>query len=95
MIPTIPRRIPHKPKDGHPPERSILKTGNLALKLKTQNQHQVRTAMDGHLSFLGGCPANPRMVTSFGPDRPHLTPFGPGFPCLALFGAVWPRLATF
>ena len=34
---TTPRMVTHQPKDGHPPERSVLKTGNLALRLKTQN----------------------------------------------------------
>ena len=61
--PTIPRMVTHQPKDGHPPEGSILQTRNLALRLNSQNKDQVTTAMDGHLPFLGWSPANPRMVT--------------------------------
>ena len=31
--PTIPRRVTHQPKDGHPPEGSVLQTWNFALTL--------------------------------------------------------------
>ena len=55
--------VTHQPKDGHPPERSVLKTGNFALRLETQNEHLVTTVMDGQPKFLGGSPTNPRMVT--------------------------------
>ena len=34
---TIHKMAPDCSKDGHPPKRSVLKTGNLALRLKTQN----------------------------------------------------------
>ena len=37
LSPSIPRMVTHQPKDGHPPEGSILQTRNLALKLKSQN----------------------------------------------------------
>ena len=35
--PTILWMVPHQPEDGHPPEGSVLKTGNLAIRLNTQN----------------------------------------------------------
>ena len=34
--PAASRMVTHQPKDGHPPERSVLMTGNLALRLKTK-----------------------------------------------------------
>ena len=35
--PTIPRLVTNQPKDGHPPEGSMLQTQNLTLRLKSQN----------------------------------------------------------
>ena len=46
--PTIPRMVTPQPKDGHPPEESVLQTWNLALRLNTQNGHQVSTAITYH-----------------------------------------------
>ena len=48
---TIPRMVAHHPKDGHPPEGTVLQTWNSALKLNSQNEVQVTTSMDGHLPF--------------------------------------------
>ena len=88
----IPWRITHQPKDGHPPEGSVLLTWNLAITHYSQNEHQVTTAMDGHLPSLGGSPANPSMVTHQPKDGhliwPHLAQFGPVWPGLALFGLI-------
>ena len=56
------RRVTHQPKDGHPPEGSVLQTWNLALRLNSQNKSQMTTSMDGHLPSLGGSPTNPRMI---------------------------------
>ena len=54
--------VTHQPKDGHPPEGSMLQTRNLALKLISQNYDQVTIAMDGHLLFQGWLPTILRMV---------------------------------
>ena len=62
-LPTNPRMVTQQSWDGHPPERSVLQTCNLALTLYLQNYHQVTTAMDDHLPSLGGSPLNPKMVT--------------------------------
>ena len=35
--PAIPMIVTHHPKDGHPPEGSMLQTRNLALRLNSQN----------------------------------------------------------
>ena len=61
--PTIPRMVTHQPKDGHPPEASMLQTRNLTLRLISQNYDQVTTARNGHLPSLEWSPTNPRMVT--------------------------------
>ena len=61
--PTIPMMVTHQPKDGHPPEGSMLQTRNLALRLISQNYDQVTTAGNGHLPSLRWSPTNPRMVT--------------------------------
>ena len=61
--PTIPRMVTHQPKDGHPPEGSIMQTRNLALRLNSQNKDQVTTARNGHLSSRVWSPTNLRMVT--------------------------------
>ena len=37
IAPTHPRMVTHKPKDGYPPEGSVLKTANLILGLNSQN----------------------------------------------------------
>ena len=37
MVPQPPKDGHHQPKDGHPPEGSVQKTGNLALRLNIQN----------------------------------------------------------
>ena len=50
--PTIPRMVTHQPKDGHPPEGSMLHTRNLALRLKSQNEDKVTTAMNNYLPSL-------------------------------------------
>ena len=60
--PTIPRMVTHQPKDGHPPEGSMLQTLNLALRLISQNYDQVTTARNGHLPSFGWSPTNQRMV---------------------------------
>ena len=54
--PTIPRMVTHQPKDGHPPEGSVLQTWNLTLSLNSQNYIQMTTVMDGHLPSLGWSP---------------------------------------
>ena len=51
--PTIPMMVTHQPKDGHPPEGSMLQTRNWALRLISQNYDQVTTARNGHLPSLG------------------------------------------
>ena len=61
--PTIPMMVTHQPKDGHPPEGSMLQTRNLALRLISQNYDQVTTAGNGHLPSLRWSPTNPKMVT--------------------------------
>ena len=48
--PIIEGIVTHQPKDGHQQEGSVLQTSNLALRLNSQNQIQVTTAMDGQLS---------------------------------------------
>ena len=40
-----------QPKDGHPPEGSVLQTWNLTLSLNSQNYIQMTTVMDGHLNL--------------------------------------------
>ena len=62
--------VTYHPKDFHPQtqrwsptRRNLLQTLNLALRLQSQNQHQVTTAMDGHLPCLGWSPTNPTLVT--------------------------------
>ena len=52
-----------QPKDGHPPEESVVQTWNLALRFNSQNKSQVSTSMDGHLPSLGWSHTIPRMVT--------------------------------
>ena len=37
MAPHPPRMVTYKPKDGHPPDGSVIRTGNLALRLSPQN----------------------------------------------------------
>ena len=54
--------VSKQPQDGHTPEGSVLKTGNLALRLNSQNLHQATTFMDGHLPSQEWLPTNPRMV---------------------------------
>ena len=51
--PTAPRRVTNQPDDG-----SVLQTQNYALRLNTQNEHQVSTVMD-----IGWSPKIPRRVT--------------------------------
>ena len=41
----MPRVFFHQPKDGHPPEESVLQTRNLALTPYSQNWHKVPTAI--------------------------------------------------
>ena len=60
--PTIPRIVTHQPKDGHPPEGSMLHPQNLALRLNSQDQDPVTTAKNGHLPSLGQLSTNLRMV---------------------------------
>ena len=58
--------VTNQPQDGHQQEGSVLQTSNLALRLNSQNQIQLTTAMDGQLSMLsslGWSATNPRMVT--------------------------------
>ena len=61
--PTIPRMATHQPKDGHPPEGSMLQTRNLALRPISQNYDLVTTDRNIHLPSLGWSSTNPRMVT--------------------------------
>ena len=49
-----------QPKDGHPPEGSVVQTWNLALKFNSQNKSQVSTSMDGHLLSLGWSHTQPK-----------------------------------
>ena len=82
--------VPHQPKDGQPPEGSVLKTGNLAIRLTHKSNTQ------------GWSLTNLRMVTPFWPVWhhlarvahvwPHVTMFGPVWLRWTLFGPVWPRL---
>ena len=37
LAPTHPRKVTHKPRDGHPSEESVLKKGNFALRFNSQN----------------------------------------------------------
>ena len=54
-LPTLSRMVKQHPKDGHPPEGSVLHTSNLALTLYSQNYHQ-----DAHKpSQLSGWPTIP------------------------------------
>ena len=59
----MPSMVTHQPKDGHPPEGSVLQTWNLTFNLNSQNYIQMTLAMDGYLPSLGWSPTNPRMVT--------------------------------
>ena len=61
--PIILRMVTHQPKDGLPPEGSMLQNRNLALRLNSQDKDQVQTARNVHLPSLGWSPTNPRMVT--------------------------------
>ena len=61
--PGIPRRVSHLPKDGHPPEGSMLQIWILAPILRPQKLGQVKIARNGHLPSLAWSPTNPRMVT--------------------------------
>ena len=67
--PTLQRMGTHQPKNGHPPEGSVLKTGNLALRLNTQKEHQ----------SLGGSPTRGKctIVLEFG-NYTLLTKLTPG-----------------
>ena len=51
------------PKDGHPPEGSLVQTWNFAFRFNTHNKSQVSTSMYGHLPSFGWSHTNPRMVT--------------------------------
>ena len=55
----------------------------------THKTNTTTMTMDGHLSPLGGCSANPRIVT-YQPKDGHLV-----WPCLALFDTIWPGLPMF
>ena len=52
----MPRVVTHQPKDGNPPEGSVLQKWNLELKLHSPNLHKVTTAMDDGLYILGLSP---------------------------------------
>ena len=60
--PTNPGMVTHQPKDGHPPEGSVLQTWNLALKL-----NQIHKRKPGN-NFRGWSPTIPRMVTHLPKD---------------------------
>ena len=55
-LPTNPEMVTHQTRNGQPPEGGVLQTLNLILRLTSQNQHQVATAMDGHLPSSGWSP---------------------------------------
>ena len=63
--PTILRMVTHQPKVkvGHPQEGCVLQTWNMLLRLDSENESQVITAMDGPLPSPGWSPSNSRMVT--------------------------------
>ena len=46
------------------PEGSVLQAWNVAHRLNSQKKHQVKTALDGDLPYLGWSPTNQSMVSN-------------------------------
>ena len=76
MVTYYPQDAQPPTQGGHPPKECILQTQNLALRLKSQNKHQVTTAIDGHLSSEEWSPPIQNMVTKLPKD---VHPFSKGW----------------
>ena len=69
MVTYHPKDVHPQPKDGHPPEESVVQTWNLAIRFNSQNESQVSTWMvtyhpyDGHPPTQGWSPDRRKCTT--------------------------------